>query len=95
MQNNVIPLPKYREGDKVWYCGYGIEGVGKIKEILWFDREGNPWEYRMEDKPFSIPEDLLRPESVYEARMNEAHRRAVEEEFGPIAKDIILNGEKQ
>ena len=84
---NYVEKPRFREGEKVWYCGYGVEGVGKIKEILWNDRE-EPWEYRIEDTPFTIPEKLVRPEALFNEKMRAARRKMIEDEFGLILKEI-------
>lgn len=77
----MTPKPKFRDGEYVWYCGYGMEGIGKIKEILWNDRP-EPWEYRIEDTPFTIPEKLIRPKALLDEKMTAARKQAIEEEFG-------------
>lgn len=81
MEENMTPKPKFRDGEYVWYCGYGMEGIGKIKEILWNDRP-EPWEYRIEDTPFTIPEKLIRPKALLDEKMTAARKQAIEEEFG-------------
>lgn len=81
MEEIMTPKPKFRDGEYVWYCGYGMEGIGKIKEILWNDRP-EPWEYRIEDTPFTIPEKLIRPKALLDEKMTAARKQVIEEEFG-------------